>query len=69
MKTSRHQTLARRKRRIERRPRPRTWRAQPTPMFRASPLQDEHSDRVRGVASGGVGAMHRLAPHTGLVGR
>ena len=67
MKTSRHQKLARRKRRIERRLRPRTWRAQPTPMFRASHMQYEHSDRVRGLASGGVGAMHRLAQHTGLV--
>ena len=26
-----------------------------------------HSDRVRGLATGGIGAMHRLAQHTGLV--
>ena len=67
MKTSRHQNLARRKRRIERRLRPRTWPAQATPMYRASNIQYEHSDRVRGLASGGIGAMHRLAQHTGLV--
>ncbi len=67
MKTSRHQHLARRKRRIARRLRPRTWRAQPTPMYRASNIHYEHSDRVRGLASGGIGAMHRLAQHTGLV--
>ena len=81
MKTSRHQKLAwrkrrmerrhdkvaRRRRRIERRLRPRTWKAQPTPMFQASNIQYEHSDRVRGLASGGIGAMHRLAQHTGLV--
>ena len=81
MKTSRHQNLARRKRRserrhekvarrrqrIERRLRPRTWTAQPTPMYRASNIQYEHSDRVRGLATGGIGAMHRLAQHTGLV--
>ena len=30
-------------------------------------MQYEHSDRVRGLASGGIGAMHRLAQHTGLV--
>ena len=36
-------------------------------MFRASNIQYEHSDRVRGLASGGIGAMHRLAQHTGLV--
>ena len=67
MKTSRHQMVARRKRRIERRLRPRTWTAQATPMYRARNVQYEHSDRVRGLASGGIGAMHRLAHHTGLV--
>jgi DDE family transposase len=36
-------------------------------MYRASHIQYEHSDRVRGLASGGVGAMHQLAQHTGLV--
>jgi DDE family transposase len=59
--------VARRKRRIERRLRPRTWTAQATPMYRARNVQYEHSDRVRGLASGGIGAMHRLAHHTGLV--
>jgi hypothetical protein len=65
--TSRHRAIARRKRRIERRLRPRTWAAQPTPMYRARHIQYEHSDRVRGLASGGIGAMHQLAQHTGLV--
>ncbi len=36
-------------------------------MYRARNIQYEHSDRVRGLASGGIGAMHRLAQHTGLV--
>jgi hypothetical protein len=36
-------------------------------MYRASNMQYEHSDRVRGLASGGIGAMHHLAQHTGLV--
>ena len=36
-------------------------------MYRANNIQYEHSDRVRGLASGGIGAMHRLAQHTGLV--
>jgi hypothetical protein len=36
-------------------------------MYTASNIQYEHSDRVRGLASGGIGAMHRLAQHTGLV--
>ncbi|MGH9203554.1 MAG: IS1380 family transposase, partial [Vicinamibacterales bacterium] len=67
MKTSRHQMVARRKRRIARRLRPRTWTAQPTPMYRARNIQYEHSDRIRGLASGGIGAMHRLAQQVGLV--
>ena len=36
-------------------------------MYTARNIQYEHSDRVRGVASGGIGVMHRLARHTGLV--
>jgi len=36
-------------------------------MYRARNIQYEHSDRVRGLACGGIGAMHRLAQHTGLV--
>jgi Transposase DDE domain group 1 len=67
VKTSRHQQVARRKRRIERRLRPKTWTAQQRPMYRATGMQYEHSDRVRGLANGGIGAMHRLAQHTGLV--
>lgn len=67
MTTNRHQKLARRKRRIERRLRPRTWKSQAMPMFRARTIQYEHSDRVRGLASGGIGAMHLLAQQTGLV--
>jgi hypothetical protein len=36
-------------------------------MYRARQVRYEHSGRVRGLASGGIGAMHRLAQHTGLV--
>jgi hypothetical protein len=36
-------------------------------MYRASNVQYEHADRVRGLATGGIGAMHRLAQYTGLV--
>jgi len=63
----RREKVARRRRRIARRLRPRTWPAQPRPMYTASNLHYEHSGRVRGLASGGIGAMHRLAQHTGLV--
>ena len=36
-------------------------------MYTASNIQYEHNDRVRGLESGGIGAMHRLAQHVGLV--
>lgn len=36
-------------------------------MYRARNIQYEHSDRMRGLESGGIGAMPRLAQHTGLV--
>lgn len=36
-------------------------------MLRMRNLRYMHSDRVRGLTSGGVGAMHQLAVHTGLV--
>jgi hypothetical protein len=36
-------------------------------MYRACNVQYEHGDRIHGLASGGIGAMHRLAQHTGLV--
>jgi hypothetical protein len=36
-------------------------------MYTGCTMQYEHSGRVRGLASGGIGAMHRLARHTGLV--
>lgn len=36
-------------------------------MYRASNIQYEHSDRVRGLATGGIGAMHRLAQQTGVI--
>ena len=57
---------ARCKERIARRLRRRNWKAQAEPMFRGRNLQYEGSDRVRGLGSGGIGAMHLLAQRTGL---
>ena len=37
------------------------------PMYRANNIQYEHSDRVRGLISGGIGAMQLVAQSTGLV--
>src|SRR4051794_24717363 len=36
-------------------------------MYRAHAMRYEHSERVRGLARGGIGALHQLAQHTGLV--
>jgi hypothetical protein len=43
------------------------WNAQPHPMYTATNIHYEHSTRVRGLETGGIAAMHRLAQHTGLV--
>jgi hypothetical protein len=36
-------------------------------MYTARHIQYEHGDRARGLVSGGIGAMHGLAQHVGLV--
>ena len=67
MSSIRRQLLRQRKQRIERRLKPQNWPEQPAPMLKASNVQYELSERNRGLAVGGVGAMHRLARHVGLV--
>ena len=64
---SRRRLSANRKRRIQSRLRDIRWPEQPEPMYRASNIHYELSDRIRGIETGGIGAMHRLALHTGLV--
>ena len=64
---SRQRTLTNRKRRIQHRLREIKWRQQPEPMYKASNIHYDLSDRTRGLDAGGIGAMHRLARHTGLV--
>lgn len=67
MSTNRHQKVARGKRRIAHRLRPIAWAAQPLPMYTASNIHYDVSGRTRGLTAGGIGAMHLLAQHTGLV--
>ena len=67
MNTNRHQKVARRKQRIAHRLRPIRWTAQPAPMLTASNIHYDVSTRTRGLAAGGIGAMHLLAQQTGLV--
>ncbi len=66
MSTIRTQKLNNRKRRIQYRLRDRHWTDQARPMFTASNIHYELSDRVRGLGPGGIGAMHLVARQTGL---
>jgi hypothetical protein len=64
---SRTRKLVNRKRRIQYRLRDRNWSDRPRPMFAARNIRYELSDRVRGLGSGGIGAVHLLAHRTGLI--
>ena len=59
--------LIQRKQRIGHRLRKIQWPDQPRPMLAARVIRYEVAERARGVACGGIGAMHRLALRTGLV--
>ena len=67
MSKSRQQNLKNRKRRIDSRLRERNWSDQAQPMYTASNIHYELSERVRGLDTGGIGGIHRLARHTGLI--
>ena len=53
--------LAQRKQRIGYRLREIHWPEQPRPMLAARAIQYEVAERARGVACGGIGAMHLVA--------
>src|SRR5260370_38886835 len=59
--------LANRKRRIARRLDKTDNRGCERPMFTASNIDYEIADRARGMAHGGIGAMHLLARRLGLI--
>jgi len=59
--------LIERKRRIGRRLRETQWPDQARPMLAARNIRYEVAERARGVACGGIGAMHLVALRTGLV--
>jgi hypothetical protein len=71
---SKHQSRVDRKRklrnaqrRIQSRLRERAWAPQDQPMFRARHIHYEIADKARGLACGGIGAMHTLARAVGLI--
>ena len=45
------------------------WEDQPHPMFSASNIKYDLADKTRGLACGGIGAMHTLARQSGLIDR
>jgi hypothetical protein len=61
------QQLANRKRRIQRRLDKTNRHHCHRPMFTARDLHYEIADRARGISSGGIGALHALARHVGLI--
>ena len=67
MSQSRRRLSVNRKRRIQYRLRDIRWSEQADPMYTANNIHYELSDRMRGIDTGGIGAMHRLARHTGLI--
>ena len=60
------QRLANRKRKIDYRLREIHWSEQSKPMLSAGNIHYEVAQRARGLACGGIGAMHLLARRTGL---
>jgi Transposase DDE domain group 1 len=60
-------SLARSKRRIQRRLRLKQWPDQRQPMFRASKIQYERAERTRALAAGGIGVIHLLARRVDLI--
>ena len=61
-KVEHKQKLVNRERRIQYRLRDSNWAYRDQPMFRARNIRYEPADRVRGLASGGIAAIHCLAP-------
>ena len=66
-KVERKRRLINRRRRIQYRLRDINWEPRDKPMFTAGNIHYELADRVRGLASGGIGAMHLQARQTGLI--
>ena len=58
--------LRRRKQRIQYRLRDINWKEQSKPMLAGGNIHYEMAGRTRGLAYGGIGAMHLLAGQTGL---
>ena len=67
MKKNNSKILAKRKRKINRRLKRKQWEDQPKPMFSASNIHYEMSGRYKGIANGGIGAIHLMNKNSGFV--
>jgi len=67
VKTKIRRQLANRKRQIQRRLDKSKLHGCHRPMFTARDIHYEIADRTRGLSSGGIGALHALARHVGLI--
>ncbi len=67
MKKNNSKILAKRKRIINKRLKRKQWADQPKPMFAASNIHYEMAGRYKGIASGGIGAIHLMNKKTGFV--
>lgn len=59
--------LEKRKRKINKRLKRKQWENQPKPMFAASNIHYEMNGRHKGIASGGIGAIHLMNKKSGFV--
>ena len=67
MKKNNSKILAKRKRKITKRLKRKQWENQPQPMLNASNIHYEMDGRHRGIANGGIGAIHLMNKKLGLV--
>ena len=62
-----NKNLAKRKKKIEKRLKRKQWENQLKPMFTASNIHYEMDGRHKGIASGGIGAVHLMNKKLGFV--
>ena len=67
MKKKNSRILAKRKRKIAKRLKRKQWKNQHKPMFSASNIHYEMDGRRKGIASGGIGAIHLMNKKLGFV--
>lgn len=68
MKKAYRKIICKRKRRIKNRLDPKkNWKAQPEPMFAASNIHYEMSEKTEAINCGGIGAIHLMARKLGLI--